>query len=79
MWEKIPIFYRCQNILKKFPFITKDDLYVKQWGREYKMLTKYFIGEMYMLEKLSLLSVMIIENSVNCWELSMRQSAAKTL
>ena len=79
MWEKIPIFYRCQNILKKFPFIQKDDLYVKKWGREYKMLTKYFIGDMYMLKNLSLLLVMIIENSVNCWELSMRQSAAKTL
>jgi hypothetical protein len=27
-----------------------DDLYINKWGREYKMLTKYFIGEMYVLK-----------------------------
>ena len=70
MWEKIPIFYRCQNLLKKFPFIKQDDLYVKMWGREKKILTKYFIGDMYILKQMRLLLVIVIENSVNCWELS---------
>lgn len=69
MWEKMPIFYRCQNLLKKFPFIKNDDLYIRKWGREYKMLTKYFVGEMYVLKHLSLLLVIIIENSVNCWNI----------
>ena len=50
MWEKMPIFYRCQNLLKRFPFIQKDDLYIRKWGREYKMLTKYFIGEQYVMK-----------------------------
>ena len=49
MWETMPIFYRCQNVLKKFPYIKQDDLYIKQWGRENKVLTKYFIGSMYIL------------------------------
>lgn len=51
MWESTPIFYRCINIKKKFPFIKKDDLYINKWGREHKILNKYFIGEMYILEK----------------------------
>lgn len=50
MWETMPIFYRCQNLLKKYPFITSNDLYIKKWGREYKVLTKYFVGEMYILK-----------------------------
>ncbi len=50
MWEKMPIFYRCMNLKKEFPFIKRDDLYVKKWGREYKCLTKYFIGEMYCMK-----------------------------
>ena len=50
MWETMPIFYRCQNVLKKFPYIKQDDVYIKQWGREFKVLTKYFIGEMYILK-----------------------------
>jgi hypothetical protein len=70
MWEKIPIFYRCQNLLKAFPFIKADDLYIKKWGREHKVLTKYFVGEMYILKQLRLLLVIVIENSVNCWKLS---------
>ena len=49
MWEKIPLFYRCMNIKKKFPFIQTQDLYIKQWGREIKILNKYFVGEMYCL------------------------------
>lgn len=69
MWETLPIFYRCLNLRKRFPFIGYDDLYIKKWGRERKILTKYFIGEMYILELMRLISVMILENSVNCWKL----------
>ena len=50
MWEKMPIFYRCMNLMKEFPYIQRDDLYIKKWGREIKCLTKYFIGEMYCLK-----------------------------
>lgn len=50
LWETMPIFYRCQNLLKEFPFIKKDDLYIKKWGREIKVLNKYFIGQMYILK-----------------------------
>ena len=49
MWETIPIFYRCQNLLKAFPYIKQDDLYIKKWGREIKVLSKYFIGDQYIL------------------------------
>ena len=72
MWETLPIFYRCLNLRKRFPFIGYDDLYIKKWGREKKILTKYFVGEMYILKLLRLISVMILENSVNCWDLSLR-------
>lgn len=50
LWETKPIFYRCLELRKEFPFIKMDDLYINKWGREYKMLTKYFIGEMYVLK-----------------------------
>lgn len=50
MFEDEPIFYRCLELRKKFPFIGEDDLYVRKWGREYKVLTKYVVGEMYLLK-----------------------------
>ena len=50
MWETCPIFYRCQNLLREFPFIQKDTCYVRKWGRDYKVLSKYFVGQMYMLK-----------------------------
>lgn len=50
MWETTPVFYRCQKLLKKFPYIKNDDLYVKKWGREFKVLSKYFVGDMYILK-----------------------------
>ena len=49
MWETMPIFYRCQNMLKQFPYIKQDDVYIKKWGREIKVLSKYFIGHQYIL------------------------------
>ena len=71
MWETLPIFYRCQNMMKRFPYITKDDLYVKKWGREIKILNKYLVGEMYILKLLRLVIVILQENLVNCWEHSL--------
>ena len=50
MWETKPIFYRCMELRKVFPFLKMDDLYINKWGREIKVLTKYFIGEMYCLK-----------------------------
>ena len=60
--ETTPVFYRCIHALEKFPFIKEDDLYIRKWGREYKCLTKSFVGEMYILKYLR------IQNSVNCWK-----------
>ena len=68
--ETTPVFYRCIHALEKFPFIKEDDLYVKKWGREYKCLTKSFVGEMYILKQLRM------KNLLNCWELLTGQSAA---
>lgn len=50
MWETCPIFYRCQNLLREFPFIQKDTCYVRKWGRDYKVLSKYFVGSMYIMK-----------------------------
>ena len=71
MWETKAIFYRCLELRKRFPYIKEDDLYIKKWGREYKILSKYFVGEIYLLKQLRLLIVILIENSVNCWEVLM--------
>lgn len=69
--ETTPVFYRCIHALEKFPFIKEDDLYIRKWGREYKCLTKSFIGEMYILKL-----YLRIQNLFNCWELPCGQSAA---
>lgn len=48
MWEKKYIWYRIIDLLNKYDGIVGDvDLYVKKWNREYKILTKFVIGEMY--------------------------------
>lgn len=50
MWESFPIFYRCQNLLREFPFIKRDTCYITKWNREIKILSEYFIGEMYIMK-----------------------------
>lgn len=50
LWETKPIFYRCLDLLKTFDFIDYNDLYIRKWGREIKVLTKYFVGDMYILK-----------------------------
>ena len=50
MWETKPIFYRCQALLQKYPFLCSDTIYIKKWGREYKVLTPQMIGEMYIMK-----------------------------
>jgi hypothetical protein len=48
--DKTPLFYRCMNALEKFPYLKEDTLYIKKWGREYKCLSKSWIGEQYILK-----------------------------
>lgn len=48
--ETIPVFYRCIHCLEKFKFLKEDDLYIKKWGREIKILTKFWIGEQYYMK-----------------------------
>ena len=51
LWEEDEaLFYKCINILNKFTFLKPDDLYIKKWNREIKILNKYWIGELYMLK-----------------------------
>ena len=49
MWEDEPVFYRCLKLKEEFPFIKDNDVFVRRWGREHKVLTKYFIGNMYVM------------------------------
>lgn len=50
MWEDEPLFYRCIKVLDKYPFIGENKLYIKKWGREYPILTNYFLGESYFVK-----------------------------
>lgn len=50
MWETMPIFYRCMNLRKAFPFLKMDDVYINKWGRKIKTLSKYWIGSMYCMK-----------------------------
>jgi len=61
--EDIPIFYRCINCRKKFDFLQPDDVYIRKYGREIKMLQKQWVGSMYIV-KLNLTSL----NPLNCWK-----------
>ena len=45
--EGIPMFYRCINCMKKFDFLQPDDLYIRKYGREIKMLQKQWVGSLY--------------------------------
>lgn len=70
MWETKPIFYRLLDIYKKYDFLDPYTVYINKWGREIACLNPGYIGEMYILRHLR------IQNYVNCWEPSRRQSAA---
>ena len=50
MWEDKSIFYKCQELKAKYPFIQNDKLYINKWGHKYPVLSDYFIGEMYLLK-----------------------------
>lgn len=47
LWEKEALFYKCNNMLKKFPFIKSQQIFIKKWGREVPILSNHFIGQMY--------------------------------
>ena len=49
-WETKPIFNRINDILKKYTWLQADDVYINKWGREIKILNKYWIGDMYILK-----------------------------
>ena len=50
MWEDKAIFYKCQELRVKFPFLQMDKLYLKKWGHTYPILSEYYIGEMYLMK-----------------------------
>ena len=50
MWEDEPLFYKCMYVMEKFPFLSYDDLYIKKYGREIKILNKYWVGEQYCIK-----------------------------
>ena len=49
MWEDKAIFYKCQELWRKYNF-GYDKLFVKKWGRTYPILTNYIVGEMYIMK-----------------------------
>ena len=49
-WETKPIFNRMNDILDKYDWLKPDDVYINKWGRKIKILNKYWIGDMYILE-----------------------------
>lgn len=50
LWETKPIFYRCLDLMEKYPFIKRDDMYIKKWGKLHKVLTPTVVGEMYCMK-----------------------------
>lgn len=50
LWETKPIFYRCLDLMAKYPFIKRDDMYIKKWGKLHKVLTPTVVGEMYCMK-----------------------------
>ena len=50
LWETKPIFYRCLDLMKKYPFIKRDILYINKWGKKQKVLTPSIVGEMYCMK-----------------------------
>lgn len=50
MKETIPMFFRLSNILKEYPWITADDVYINKWGRPIKLMNKQWVGEMYIMK-----------------------------
>ena len=46
--DDITFFYRLVDLTKKYKWIKPYDLYVNKWGREYPVLNKACVGEMYL-------------------------------
>lgn len=51
MWETKPIFYRIRDILEKYSWLQPDNVYINKWGRKIKILSKVWVGDMYILKK----------------------------
>lgn len=50
MYSETFLFDRLLNIMKKYDWLLKDDLYINKWGRRIKCLRKEFVGQMYILK-----------------------------
>jgi DNA-directed RNA polymerase subunit beta len=50
LWETKPIFYRLNDILEKYPWLSADNVYINKWGRKIKTLRKAWIGQMYIMK-----------------------------
>lgn len=50
LWETKPLFYRVSDVLKKYPWLGPDTLYVKKWGCQKRVLNKIWIGQMYIMK-----------------------------
>lgn len=50
LWETKPIFYRILDLIKKYPFLKRDELYINKWGKKHKVLTNNIVGEMYCMK-----------------------------
>ena len=43
------MFYRIRDILAKYDWIKPTDVYINKWGKKTKLLSKMWIGEMYVI------------------------------
>ena len=49
MFETKPMFYRIRDILAKFEWLQPENVYINKWGKKIKLLSKMWIGEMYIM------------------------------
>lgn len=54
LWETKPLFYRINDVLKKYPWLHPQTIYVNKFGRKIKTMSKVWVGEMYCLRLLRL-------------------------
>ena len=50
LWETKPLFYRINDVLKKYPWLHPQTIYINKFGRKIKTMSKIWVGEMYCLK-----------------------------
>ena len=50
MWETKAIFYRCEDLRRRFDYLKEDKVYIRKFGRIYPVLSNYYIGDMYIMK-----------------------------